>query len=464
MDKFAKNNNRKTIAVDARNKALSIIMSIVLVFTMIPVASFSYINEANADIVTGQTDSSESARLNEDGDVTEQNATGGESSNVGQKENSQQEDETDSGSSVGGPSEADQQAGANSASEPSNSTSIEENRDTSSDQSEGDNSASDESVTDSADTQLPVDNNNVRDAREWQSDLEHCVVDGSIAINADKIDSLEEGCLPVTIPLTLSLSFDLNFDEELLAVGDTIKLVLPSFISVENGQLDVYRSNEDGTKTDEVIAKATVDAGKLTIVFNEDASAYVQDESDKGSQASLKGALDIAGSCASSLLGQEESDQSWVVQAGENNAQRVIKLALPTYQSVVDTWNNTHGIMGLFGLANGTVEAYSDSTDGEAAPKVTITPGSFNTQIASSIIWCDNNYGSRPSPESLQKGFIPQFSLNETDYYDLISSDGAVTEDAINLLHLSANQINSIGGGLSIEQVDRHKPNGSQHL
>ena len=446
MDKFAKNNNRKTIAVDARNKALSIIMSIVLVFTMIPVASFSYINEANADIVTGQTDSSESARLNEDGDVTEQNATGGESSNVGQKENSQQEDETDSGSSVGGPSEADQQAGANSASEPSNSTSIEENRDTSSDQSEGDNSASDESVTDSADTQLPVDNNNVRDAREWQSDLEHCVVDGSIAINADKIDSLEEGCLPVTIPLTLSLSFDLNFDEELLAVGDTIKLVLPSFISVENGQLDVYRSNEDGTKTDEVIAKATVDAGKLTIVFNEDASAYVQNESDKGSQASLKGALDIAGSCASSLLGQEESDQSWVVQAGENNAQRVIKLALPTYQSVVDAWNNTHGIMGLFGLANGTVEAYSDSSDGEAASKVTITPGSFNTQIASSIIWCDNNYGSRPSPESLQKGFIPQFSLNETDYYDLISSDGAVTEDAINLLHLNANQISSIEG------------------
>ena len=230
----------------------------------------------------------------------------------------------------------------------------------------------------------------------------------------------------------------------MLAVGDTIKLVLPSFISVENGQLDVYRSNEDGTKTDEVIAKATVDAGKLTIVFNEDASAYVKNEADKGSQASLKGALDIAGSCASSLLGQEESDQSWVVQTGENNAQRVIKLALPTYQSVVDAWNNTHGIMGLFGLANGTVEAYSDSTDGEAASEITITLGSFNTQIASSIIWCDNNYGSRPSPGSLQKGFIPQFSLNKTDYYDLISSDGKVTDDAEKLLHLSVNQISSI--------------------
>lgn len=444
MDKFAKNNRCKTTAVDARNKALSIIMSIVLVFTMIPIASFSYINEANADIVTEQTDSSESARLNEDSSVPEQNETGGESSNVDQEENSQQEDGADSGSSVGGSSEADQQAGASSASEPSNSTSIEENRDTSSDQSEGDNSASDENVNDSVDPQSSVDNNNVRDAREWQSDLEHCVVDGSIAINADKIDSLEEGRLPVTIPLTLSLSFDLNFDEELLAVGDTIKLVLPSFISVENGQLDVYRSNEDGTKTDEVIAKATVDAGKLTIVFNEDASAYVQNEADKGSQASFKGTLDVAGSCASSLLGQEVSYQPWVVQTGENNTQRVIKLALPTYQSIVDAWNSAHGIMGLFGLANGTVEAYSDSTDDEAASEITIAPGSFNTQIASSIIWCDNNHGSRPSPESLQKGFIPQFSLNETDYRDLISSDGAVTEDAINLLHLNDKQISSI--------------------
>lgn len=444
MDKFAKNNSRKTTAVDVRNKALSIIMSIVLVFTMIPVASFSYINEANADIVTEQADSSESARLNEDSSAPEQNETGGESSNVDQEENSQQEDGADSGSSVGGSSETDQQAGSDSVSESSNNTSIEENSEASSNQPEGVDFASSENTNDSIDAQLPVDNNNVRDAREWQSDLEHCVVDGSIAINADKIDSLEEGRLPVTIPLTLSLSFDLNFDEELLAVGDTIKLVLPSFISVENGQLDVYRNNDDGTKTDEVIAKATVDAGKLTITFNENAATYVKNEADKGSQASLKGTLDIAGSCVSSLLGQEESDQPWVVQTGENNTQRVIKLALPAYQSIVDAWNSTHGIMGLFGLANGTVEAYSDSTDDEAASEITIAPGSFNTQIASSIIWCDNNFGSRPSPESLQKGFIPQFSLNGTDYYDLISSDGKVTKEAEGLLYLKDNQVDDI--------------------
>ena len=92
----------------------------------------------------------------------------------------------------------------------------------------------------------------------WQSNLDACEVGAELAIDANEIDELEDNQLPSNIPATLQLQFELTPGKDLLLAGDWIELFLPSFLSFEDAQFDVFRLNEDETETAEKIADAKV--------------------------------------------------------------------------------------------------------------------------------------------------------------------------------------------------------------
>lgn len=306
--------------------------------------------------------------------------------------------------------------------------------------SQDDNSAADESADESE---------KQRDPMAWQSQLDATKLDASIAVETDKIDALENNQLPAEIPATLRVSFELTPGEDGLLKDDWIETTLPSFLSFENASLEVFRLNADRTETTEKIANAEIKDGVLKITFID--AAATEDTS-----ATVRGYVDIEASLASSSLGEEESEQLWIAQTGEDGTQREVKLLLPTYQSVLDTWNEAHSPLGMLGgalgITDGEVVAQDETAKQNNArvlpePEVSVDNGSFNTQVHSQIIWCDNNSGNRPSTSSLTGGYIPQYSLdNGQTYRDLIDSNGRVTEQAKTDLYLNEEEVARIEG------------------
>ena len=286
--------------------------------------------------------------------------------------------------------------------------------------SQNDNSASDESA-DEPEKQ--------RDPMAWQSQLDTTKLDASIAVETDKIDALENNQLPAEIPATLRVSFELTPGEDGLLKDDWIETTLPSFLSFENASLEVFRLNADGTETTEKIANAEIKDGVLKITFID--AAATEDTS-----ATVRGYVDIEASLASSLLGEEESEQLWIAQTGEDGTQRLVKLVLPTYQAVLDAWNTAHNLFGILGGDDGSVTAQNE---GEAftalETETSVRLQSFNSHESLQIIWCDNNSGSRPSISSLQAGYKLQFSLDGQNYFDLLNADGTFTTDAQSSLY-----------------------------
>lgn len=286
--------------------------------------------------------------------------------------------------------------------------------------SQNDNSASDESADEPK---------KQRDPMAWQSQLDTTKLDASIAVETDKIDALENNQLPAEIPATLRVSFELTPGEDGLLKDDWIETTLPSFLSFENASLEVFRLNADGTETTEKIANAEIKDGVLKITFID--AAATEDTS-----VTVRGYVDIEASLASSLLGEEESEQLWIAQTGEDGTQRLVKLVLPTYQAVLDAWNTAHNLFGILGGDDGSVTAQNE---GEAftalETETSVRLQSFNSHESLQIIWCDNNSGSRPSISSLQAGYKLQFSLDGQNYFDLLNADGTFTTDAQSSLY-----------------------------
>lgn len=286
--------------------------------------------------------------------------------------------------------------------------------------SQNDNSASDESADEPK---------KQRDPMAWQSQLDTTKLDASIAVETDKIDALENNQLPAEIPATLRVSFELTPGEDGLLKDDWIETTLPSFLSFENASLEVFRLNADGTETTEKIANAEIKDGVLKITFID--AAATEDTS-----VTVRGYVDIETSLASSLLGEEESEQLWIAQTGEDGTQRLVKLVLPTYQAVLDAWNTAHNLFGILGGDDGSVTAQNE---GEAftalETETSVRLQSFNSHESLQIIWCDNNSGSRPSISSLQAGYKLQFSLDGQNYFDLLNADGTFTTDAQSSLY-----------------------------
>lgn len=454
--------------VDARNKVFNVIMAVLLVFTMLPITAFTYESQASAETLdsngttqvseysddssnssggstsnssattsSGSSDGESSSSENADGgypstavDPSDDNTQSGDTQNGSNGQNSPNDQGTsDDGTGASG---QDDQGGVSGAPSDDENNSEENSQD--------DNSAADESADESE---------KQRDPMAWQSQLDATKLDASIAVETDKIDALENNQLPAEIPATLRVSFELTPGEDGLLKDDWIETILPSFLSFENASLEVFRLNADRTETTEKIANAEIKDGVLKITFID--AAATEDMS-----ATVRGYVDIEASLASSSLGEEESEQLWIAQTGEDGTQREVKLLLPTYQSVLDTWNEAHSPLGMLGgalgITDGEVVAQDETAKQNNArvlpePEVSVDNGSFNTQVHSQIIWCDNNSGNRPSTSSLTGGYIPQYSLdNGQTYRDLIDSNGRVTEQAKTDLYLNEEEVARIEG------------------
>lgn len=454
--------------VDARNKVFNVIMAVLLVLTMLPITAFTYESQASAETLdsngttqvseysddssnssggstsnssattsSGSSDGESSSSENADGgypstavDPSDDNTQSGDTQNGSNGQNSPNDQGTsDDGTGASG---QDDQGGVPGAPSDGENNSEENSQD--------DNSAADESADESE---------KQRDPMAWQSQLDATKLDASIAVETDKIDALENNQLPAEIPATLRVSFELTPGEDGLLKDDWIETTLPSFLSFENASLEVFRLNADRTETTEKIANAEIKDGVLKITFID--AAATEDTS-----ATVRGYVDIEASLASSSLGEEESEQLWIAQTGEDGTQREVKLLLPTYQSVLDTWNEAHSPLGMLGgalgITDGEVVAQDETAKQNNArvlpePEVSVDNGSFNTQVHSQIIWCDNNSGNRPSTSSLTGGYIPQYSLdNGQTYRDLIDSNGRVTEQAKTDLYLNEEEVARIEG------------------
>lgn len=454
--------------VDARNKVFNVIMAVLLVFTMLPITAFTYESQASAETLdssgttqvseysddssnssggstsdssaatsSGSSDGESSSPENADGgypptavDPSDDNTQSGDTQNGSNGQNSSNDQGTsDDGTGASG---QDDQGGVSGAPSDDENNSEENSQD--------DNSAADESADESE---------KQRDPMAWQSQLDATKLDASIAVETDKIDALENNQLPAEIPATLRVSFELTPGEDGLLKDDWIETTLPPFLSFENASLEVFRLNADRTETTEKIANDEIKDGVLKITFID--AAATEDTS-----ATVRGYVDIEASLASSSLGEEESEQLWIAQTGEDGTQREVKLLLPTYQSVLDTWNEAHSPLGMLGgalgITDGEVVAQDETAKQNNArvlpePEVSVDNGSFNTQVHSQIIWCDNNSGNRPSTSSLTGGYIPQYSLdNGQTYRDLIDSNGRVTEQAKTDLYLNEEEVARIEG------------------
>lgn len=435
--------------VDARNKVFNVIMAVLLVFTMLPITAFTYESQASAETLdsSGTTqvseysdDSSNSSggSTSDSSAATSSGSSGGESSSpenadgggypstaVDPSDDNTQSGDTQNGSDgQNSPNDqgiSDEGSGASGQDDQSGLPGVPSDGENNSEEnSQNDNSASDESA-DEPEKQ--------RDPMAWQSQLDTTKLDASIAVETDKIDALENNQLPAEIPATLRVSFELTPGEDGLLKDDWIETTLPSFLSFENASLEVFRLNADGTETTEKIANAEIKDGVLKITFID--AAATEDTS-----VTVRGYVDIEASLASSLLGEEESEQLWIAQTGEDGTQRLVKLVLPTYQAVLDAWNTAHNLFGILGGDDGSVTAQNE---GEAftalETETSVRLQSFNSHESLQIIWCDNNSGSRPSISSLQAGYKLQFSLDGQNYFDLLNADGTFTTDAQSSLY-----------------------------
>ena len=437
--------------LSVNQKIFNVLMAFVLVFTLIPVTSLTYAGEANAEETNAESVAQQLSDTEGSlGEGSPQDIDSGQESTGGSEEfqgstNSPEVQEGGSDNSGSNNAESNnqsfQQGGENQGTSQVNNNSESSNDppDITSSGDEGDQSGEPTSIetegSDEGEKQR-------RDAVAWQSNLDACEVGAELAIDANEIDELEDNQLPSNIPATLQLQFKLTPGKDLLLAGDWIELSLPSFFSFEDAQFDVFRLNEDETETAEKIADAKVENGTLKITIIE--AAATEDE-----QTVVRGFVDIPVTIASSMLGEEEAEQSWVVQAGQDGTERVINLGLPTYNAVLDAWNSIHNPFGMLGsvlgLNSGKVSAQNaDTRDAVTDATVTVAPGSFNYQVGSIITWCDNNYGKRPTPKSLEAGFIPQYSLDGEKYQDLVDNKGKVTDQAKADLHLNDDAVNSI--------------------
>lgn len=458
--------SRRQARARVRNKVVAIAMAAVLVFTMMPVTAFSVAGEGIANAVSAQNEGADGTAANAKagtvdagGTAADSASAGGSSASAGAPEDGSQNadaDASDGSASAEGGSQDDGAASGSAATSGGSGQDGAESTDGqgASQQDEQENAAGEGDANGSASENAGTADE-TRSPLAWQRKLDACTVDGELTVETSRLDAPAWNAseLPEMLFATLHVSFEITPGKDQLVSGDTIEVALPTFAAYAPEQaddgstpdLDAFRLNEDGTKTDEAIASAQVKDGVLKATFSD---AAATDDAN----VTVRGFVDVPVSFASSLLGDAETQQPWTVQE-DGDDERIVMLALPAYDAVLQAWRGAHGplnsLLSVFGLGNAAVTAQSTTADEDA--EVTVAAGSFDYRISSITTWCDNNYDDRPTAASLEKGYIPQYSLDKTTYYDLVEvgEDGTVkvTDQAKADLHLSDAQVRQIEGG-----------------
>ena len=280
------------------------------------------------------------------------------------------------------------------------------------------------------------------------------------------LDGDEAPALPDAIPAELDLSLELDPTESdaakddvrsAVVAGDTLKVALPDGFSAANEgeEFDVYQYDADGNRTGIRIARAVVADDTLKLTFKtpeniDTGESYTVGEKPEepaegtSNLYTLRSDLTLEVEMDSDMVSDEEAQVEWLLQEGADGTRQTALLGIPSLES----------FLALLGLdeapaadeeeqpaasAQDAANVLLDSSNGVVTEsETTYVLGAFNEQISSTITWCDNNSGSRPSTSSLEAGFGVQYSVDGgVTYRDLLDANGSVTAQAKADLHMT---------------------------
>lgn len=428
--------------MNARNKTISVVMTFMLVFTMLPISAFTYNGEALAESYSSFEESNSS---------TENSAN---TENSGRASST----ELDALSGNDQPDDSNNSSNSNQSSQSNNeySNSGLDNKDSS---YQDLNSDTQDNLEDAKNTKesSPINSNETADQRDpfaWQSKLDACDLGAKLTVETSEIESLENNELPSTIPATFRVDFNLNPGEDKLLVGDWIETTLPNFLTFENQTYEVFRLNEDGTETTEKIADAKTENGKLKI-------AFIEAGATEDANAVVRGFVDLKATFSAALLGDDqELKQTWTAQTAEDGTENNVDVVFPTKQAVLDAWRSIHNPLGALGSAlgvtNGDVAAQTaeDSINSLSESTTTYSLDNYSGSAAMNITWCDNNSAKRPDMTGYGASIIPEFTLDSgKTWIQLIDKNGSLTTQAREALHIPDGQTPSWVRGVVMSSV-----------
>ena len=382
--------------------------------------------------------------------------------------------------------------------------------------SESDGSRSDQDEADIAGMSVIPDGLNGTDVVRGQLDetpLTSGLLAAAVPTNGDaegNADVQESGewttaQLPETIEATLNLTFVLDAaagegradgsGAGVIVSGDTFSAALPEGIEAadDGTTIDVFACDAEGNRTTTRVAEGKVSGGTLTVTFAEPIDTATGEPMD--AMASVRASIDLPVRMGASLVKDEAGTVDWTVRqvrdaaqdmtadssdanntdagndaavAGDGTRPDVLQLPIPAKSDVLNA-------LGLTGTedADKTVQPKSDSDKNSGSTSEALAneanavagtttetkAGPFDTQVSSQTIWCDNNSGNRPLPESLGGGYIPQYLLDAGQTYrDLVDASGKVTEQAKTDLHLTPEDAARIEGS-DLIQITRSATN-----
>lgn len=319
------------------------------------------------------------------------------------------------------------------------------------------------------------------DARAWEGDLDALTLSSTGIVFSEEAlterddsasASSEEAALPEQLLATLNLSLELdpakwaaNPANTRAAVipGDTITVPLPEGIEPadEGSVLDVVQLNDDGTPTTIRIGTAEVQDGKLVVTFvaatdSETDAEYLVGAVPEGDGAEqpvlsvLSASIGLEVLVPSELVQDEATELTWTLQtsADDESKTQEATLAIPSRAELIE----------LLGLASTEDETDASNAATEPAanePSANALPAeeswySLGTNTGSdgfSIIWCDNNAGSRPSTDEIRSNLNLQFSFDGQNYVDLFDANGNLTSHAISALWPAGSPEDQYPGG-----------------
>ena len=293
-------------------------------------------------------------------------------------------------------------------------------------------------------------------------------------------DVMVEATLNLTLTLdpTKSQTGDASERAAVIA-GDTLTVKLPEGITPADPAqtFDVYQRDAEGNPTTIKIAEAAFVDGALKLTFvtpvDDAGTTYVvgaapevaEGETALQQLATLDATLDMDVTFPLSRAEAEASQLTWTLQTKTGVAAEEASVEAGTAQEAALEIPARADLEALVGILADGPEAEADTTEVEPATEeeseetpvekveslmanlrvtletTTTYQVSLNEQVSSIITWCDNNYGSRPSTDSLENGFIPYYAVQGTDdYKPLIEKDQDgrwhITDAAMKELHL----------------------------
>lgn len=289
-------------------------------------------------------------------------------------------------------------------------------------------------------------------------------------------DASDQGAAASVLPdslsatLTVQIELDPQDQDAFVRTGDWFRLTLPDGFALADASatVDVVAVDDQGNATETRVGKASLADGQLKVEFASDApeSALSEEALAQATQEQAQAALvkmpasadgvlraqvELQVTVDAALLSDQPSTIEWVLQQGADGTVQTALLELPARSELEQLWqqalDSVQPAQSVESAEAETPEAAISNVKQALATaraelqSTTTYQVSLNKQVSSIITWCDNNYGSRPSTEILESGFIPYYAEQGTnDYKPLIEKDATgnwcITDDAMRELHL----------------------------